>query len=113
VLVGSTEGDVGYDKSNTAEAVERLKSFAYELAPALRSAEVEQTWAGLRPYAADDKPYLGRLPALQNAYVAAGHYRWGLTLSTSTAVVMAQLLAGEPTLVDLAEFRVNRTTESR
>lgn len=113
VLVGSTEEDVGFDKSNTEEAVERLKQFAYELAPALRSAEVERTWAGLRPYAVDDRPYLGRVPALQNAYVAAGHYRWGLTLSTGTAVVMTQLLLGEPPLVDLSEFRVNRTTEVR
>ena len=113
VLVGSTEEDVGFDKSNTDEAVARLKRFAFEIAPALRSAEVERTWAGLRPHSADDLPYLGRVPALQNTYVAAGHYRWGLTLSTATAVAMTQLMHGETPLVDLTEFRVNRTTVVR
>jgi len=108
VLVGSTEEDVGFDKRTTAAVTHELLDFAIRLAPTLADAPIEQTWAGLRPYSADGLPYLGRAPELKNFFVAAGHYRWGLALSPATAVVMAQLMRGEPTEFDLAPFRLDR-----
>ena len=45
---------------------------------------------------------------LENGYLAAGHYRHGLHLSTGTAVVMSQLIRGEKPQVDLTPFRVDR-----
>lgn len=108
ILVGSTEEDVGFDKSNTAAAIADLLHFAVTLVPQLRDAPLERTWAGLRPYSADGLPYLGEVPGLSNAFVAAGHYRWGLTLSTATAVCLAQRLCGEQPLVDLRAFRLDR-----
>jgi glycine oxidase len=108
VLVGATEEEVGFDKRNTDEAISDLRSLACELVPALRQAEVERTWAGLRPATFDGFPYLGKLPALDNAYVAAGHFRSGLFLSPGTAVVMRQLLRGETPEIDLQPFRVGR-----
>ncbi len=74
----------------------------------LRSAEIELTWAGLRPASFDGLPYLGSLPGLANVFVAAGHFRSGIYLSPGTAVVMAQAMRGEPTAIDLAPFRVGR-----
>ena len=44
----------------------------------------------LRPGSFDGLPYLGSLPGLKNAYVAAGHFRSGLFLSTATAIVMSE-----------------------
>jgi glycine oxidase len=108
ILIGSTEEDVGFDKSNTAAVIADLLQFAVTLVPQLRDAPLERTWAGLRPYSADDLPYLGAVPNLSNAFVAAGHYRWGLTLSTATAVCLTQLLLGEQPLVDLHAFRLDR-----
>jgi len=46
----------------------------------------------------DGLPYLGRLPGLQNGFVAAGHYRSGLLLAPATAVVMADMIAGQKTV---------------
>jgi glycine oxidase len=108
VLVGSTEEDAGFDKRNTAEAIANLLAFAVELFPALRHHTVERNWAGLRPGNGDGFPYLGRLPNLENAFVAAGHYRHGLHLSPGTAVVMAQLLLGQELSLDLTPFRIDR-----
>jgi glycine oxidase len=108
VLVGSTEEDVGFDKRNTDEAIADLLVFARSLVPPLAAAAVELTWAGLRPFSADGLPYLGRVPSLSNVFVAAGHYRWGITLSPATAVAMAQLMCNEPTLLDLTPFRLDR-----
>ncbi len=108
VLVGSTEEDVGFLKLTTAAAIGDLLSFARELVPALASAELEISWAGLRPATPDGRPYLGRLHGFDNALVAAGHFRAGLQLSPGTAVVMRQAMLGQPVDIDLAAFRVNR-----
>jgi glycine oxidase len=108
VLAGSTEEEVGFDKRTTDEAIADLIAFARSLVPALADAEVERTWAGLRPGSFDGLPYVGMLPGLANASIAAGHFRTGLYLSPATAVVMGQLLCGEQSEIDLAPFRVGR-----
>jgi glycine oxidase len=108
ILVGSTLEDVGFNRQTTSAVIQGLLEFALSWVPALRGAEFERCWAGLRPATADGVPYLGRLPGLENAFVAAGHYRSGLILSPATAVVMAQLMQGEQPAVDLHSFRADR-----
>ncbi len=108
VLVGSTEEEAGFAKETTDEALTELRELAYGIVPELRSAEVERSWAGLRPGSFDGLPYLGSLPPFKNAYVAAGHFRSGLHLSTATAVVMSDLICGDTPSIDLSPFRVQR-----
>lgn len=108
VLVGATEEEVGFDKRTTEVALADLQAFATTLVPALADAVLEQSWAGLRPATFDGFPYLGRIPGLSNAFVAAGHFRSGLYLSPGTAVVMSQLIRGEAPEIDLTPFRVGR-----
>ena len=107
-LIGSTLEDVGFDCRSTPEAVGELLAFGLSWAPRLRAAAFERAWAGLRPASADGAPYLGPIPGLDNAFVAAGHYRSGLILAPATAVLMAQLLRGEKPALDLEPFRVGR-----
>jgi glycine oxidase len=108
VLVGSTEEEVGFDKSNTEEGVAELIDLARQLVPSLHDAEIERTWAGLRPGSFDGFPYLGAIPGFENAFTAAGHFRSGLHMSTGTALVMTQLMLGESPEIDLTPFRVGR-----
>jgi glycine oxidase len=108
VLSGSTEEEVGFDKRTTDDAIADLIGFARGIVPALGEAPVEQRWAGLRPGSFDGLPYLGRLPGLKNAFIASGHFRSGLFLSTATAMVMSELMRGEEPRVDLSPFRVGR-----
>jgi glycine oxidase len=108
VLAGSTEEEVGFDKRTTPEAVEDITNFARSLVPALASAAIEKTWAGFRPATFDGLPYLGPLPGISNAFIAAGHFRSGIYMSPGTAVVMAQSISGEAPTIDLAPFRLGR-----
>jgi glycine oxidase len=108
ILVGSTMEDVGFDSSTTATGVRGLLGFALGLAPSLADCAVERAWAGLRPAAADGLPILGRLPDLQNAWIATGHFRNGLTLSTATAELMANLIVGREPAMNLAPFSPER-----
>ena len=75
VLVGATEEDAGFDTRSTAEAVRDLLDEAIWLCPALGRAEVEASWAGLRPGSIDTRPYIGPAPGYRNLIVATGHKR--------------------------------------
>jgi glycine oxidase len=54
-------------------------------------------------------PYLGRVPGFENLFIAAGHYRSGLSLSPATAVVMSRLIRGDSPGIDLSPFRLDRS----
>ncbi len=108
LLVGSCQEEVGFDKSTTEQVLKELKSLAESLLPELQSVEIERSWAGLRPGTFDGFPYLGPIPGLTDAFVATGHFRSGLHLSTGTAVVMGQLIRGLEPEIEVTAFRVGR-----
>jgi len=101
ILIGATEEDVGFVRSNTAEAVASLLGFAQSIVPALAKAKFVQCWSGLRPYSPSSLPLLSQIPGLSNTYVAAGHFRDGLQLSPITAVLMSRLLSGNAAEIPL------------
>lgn len=111
ILVGSTMEDVGFDNRTTAWGVSGLLDFALRLAPKLRDCAVERAWAGLRPATADGLPILGRIPKTKNAWIASGHFRNGLTLSTVTAEIVALLICGGQPRMDLTPFSPDRFAE--
>lgn len=107
VIAGSTLEFAGFEKHVTAEGLHRILSLAMELCPALASAPVQETWAGLRPYTDDHLPILGAGP-LPGLFLATGHFRNGILLAPLTARLMAQAVLGESPSVDLAPFRFDR-----
>lgn len=104
VLLGATQEEVGFDKSNTLEGIEELLSFGRGLVPELNKAMIERTWSGLRPGSTDGLPVMGRLPRFENAYVAAGHFRSGLQKSLGTALLMRQLILEETPEIEMAPY---------
>ncbi len=108
LLVGSSEEEVGFDKATTHETIDELIAWATGWLPNLATLQPKRTWSGLRPASVDGLPYIGRIPTLDNAFVAAGHFRWGLYLSTGTALMMDAMLRGEPSPIDANPFRVMR-----
>jgi glycine oxidase len=109
VLVGSTEENAGFDKRTTAGAINGLLALAVRLVPALAQAAVERCWAGLRPGSPDGLPFLGPVPGGEGLFVAAGHFRSGILLAPGTALVLKELLQGQPLSVPLEAFRLDRT----
>lgn len=108
VLIGATEEHAGFDTLPNGVGFDALRAEAYALCPSLAEAEVERTWAGLRPGSVDTRPYIGRLPGLDNAVVAAGHKRAGLQLSPATAEAVVDLVLGRPPRMDLTPFLPGR-----
>jgi glycine oxidase len=107
-IIGATIEDAGFDKTVHHDDIAHLRALACELLPALADAEEIETWAGLRPSTPDELPFLGPLPDAASQFVAAGHYRNGILLAPATAQVMAQLLTGEATAIDLAAYAPTR-----
>jgi glycine oxidase len=108
VLAGATEEDVGFDRRTTAAAIRDLLDFAITLVPGLADAPLERSWAGLRPGSPDGLPFLGSVPGVENAYVAAGHFRAGIQLSPGTGTVLKELILGQCPTIPLDSFRLDR-----
>ncbi len=108
LLVGSSEEEVGYQCETTESVIGSLRAWAEDLLPLLQDASIEQTWAGLRPATVDEFPYIGRVPGQRRTWIAAGHFRSGLHLSCATAVVIADLIAGQDPPLAIDAFRPGR-----
>jgi glycine oxidase len=110
-LIGATVEEAGFDLTTVPADLTRLRTAAAALLPALADTAlcpaVDQ-WAGLRPATPDELPLLGRLPNTAHQFLATGHYRNGILLAPATAHVVAQLVEGEPTAIDLAPFTAKR-----
>jgi glycine oxidase len=110
ILVGSTEEpEAGFVKANTAEGVAKLRELAIRTVPALKTADVEKCWSGLRPGSSDGLPFLGPVPGWANVFVATGHFRAGVQLSLGTGRAMMELMTGKTPCVELEAFRLGRT----
>lgn len=108
VLAGSVEEEAGYECVTTVESIEQIRTWAEARLPLLKNSALIKTWAGLRPGSFDGLPYMGHVHGTENLFVAAGHFRSGLHMSCATAVLMADLMTGQPTQMDLNPFRVSR-----
>ncbi|MDT0343606.1 NAD(P)/FAD-dependent oxidoreductase [Streptomyces litchfieldiae] len=84
-VVGATEEDVGFDLACTAAGIARLLAFAIRSLPALGSAPLRETRAGLRPVSGTGRPVVGRIPGSRRTYVASGHGGFGLLTARGTA----------------------------
>jgi glycine/D-amino acid oxidase-like deaminating enzyme len=94
--VGATvEFPVGTEVIPSAEIFMDLRKQAISFFPALATAEILDTWSGLRPRPVGrPAPVVERLTGYQNVIVATGHYRNGVLLAPATARMVMDLLAG-------------------
>jgi glycine oxidase len=89
VVAGATVEYEGFDKTLTAGGMRKLLNAAVELAPALASARIDETWAGLRPDSPDHLPILGPTD-VEGLVMATGHFRSGVLLTPITAKLVAE-----------------------
>lgn len=111
VLAGATIEEVGFDSDTVPADIAELVAWASELIPACNPQTLVSAWAGLRPGTCDGFPYLGLMGNSRNTWVATGHFKAGLHLSTGTAVVMADSIEGQTPAIDLAPFSPGRVSK--
>ena len=108
LLLGATMEDVGYDRRVKLEAVQTLVQQALSLVPALGDANLVTAWTGLRPYSHDNVPYLGAVPDLEGAFVAAGHYRSGILLAPITGLLLKEMILGQASTLPMEPYQMSR-----
>jgi glycine oxidase len=108
ILAGATVEDAGFDKSVSAEGIAFLRDHALEIAPSLVNLEIRESWANLRPFAADGLPVLGALTTSENLFIATAHYRNGILLAPLTAKIMADKIAENKDSDHLGSFGPHR-----
>lgn len=97
IAVGATEEhDAGFNTDVTPEGIAWLTDLVRRVAPSLLKGRLHQTWAGLRPGVDGGEPIIGRVPHLENVWIATGHFRSGALLAPATAQALAaSIIAGQ------------------
>jgi glycine oxidase len=108
LLAGSTSENAGFAKRVTAGGIATILREALAISPAVAHLPVVDTWAGLRPRAADGLPVLGPCGEIDGLFYATGHYRNGILLAPLTAKLISEaIVAGTPSPL-LAPFSPDR-----
>lgn len=103
-LIGGTREDFGKRETNDVDAVSRILADAVALVPDLARLRLLRSFAGVRTAVVDGLPLIGRLPDLENGFVATGFEGDGICLGPITGMAIAQLICGEVPALDLSSF---------
>ena len=92
LLAGSTSEHAGFAKRVTAGGINTILRNALEISSAISDLPVVDTWAGLRPRAADGLPVLGPCGEIDGLFYATGHYRNGILLAPLTGELISRAI---------------------
>ncbi len=106
--LGSIMEFAGYDESIKPERLKLLREGADAFLKDPYCEPVEEEWFGWRPMTYDSLPIIDRSPSLQNLWIAAGHNMIGLSMSTGTGKLIAEMMSGDKPHIDPTPFRVTR-----
>jgi glycine oxidase len=107
VAIGATVERVGFDRRVEPSAAAWLRALAAELWPPIGSAQMVESWTGLRPGTKDGLPLIGAAGE-PHCWIATGHFRNGILLAPATGLILRQLLEGNPPEVSLDAFHPGR-----
>jgi glycine/D-amino acid oxidase-like deaminating enzyme len=84
---------------------------ARQLYPQLAEAVPAERWAGMIDVTPDEVPALGPIDAVPGLFLATGLSGHGFGIGPGLGYAMAQMVRGEPTVVDLSALRYSRFKE--
>ncbi|MDH3475683.1 MAG: FAD-binding oxidoreductase [Rhodospirillales bacterium] len=87
-----------------ARIFERLTK---RMLPDLDTRDTEE-WMGVRPSFPDSLPCIGEVPGHPNLYAAFGHSHYGFGMAPNTGRIVADLVTGGGTSIDIGPYRVGR-----
>jgi glycine oxidase len=110
IIAGATVEYVGFEKNVTVGGLQKILTAALQLAPGLTDAQMEETWAGLRPDAPDHLPIVGPTD-LDGLLIATGHFRSGILLAPITAKLIREWITTQNVSLDWVRFSPMRFGE--
>jgi len=106
--LGSMMEFVGFDTSIPERRIRQLRESAKPYLVEPFTEQIQSTWFGWRPMTWDSLPIIGRVPRLDNAYLATGHNMLGLSLAAGTGKLIAEIIQEQPTHIDSTAFSPER-----
>ena len=94
VWLGTTEWDMGYDDQPSEAGQRDILNGAASFVPAIRSGEIVEHTACLRPVTHDGIPIVGPLRQTQGLWTLAGAGKKGVLLSLALAEMLADAITG-------------------
>lgn len=93
------------------ERVMAIANGAHSFYPDLtiNETEIKNVKTGLRPVSPDGLPYIGKSTKIKNLTIGTGHAMMGWSLGPATGKLIAELLSGNKTSMDIAAFDPDRT----
>jgi glycine oxidase len=112
IIAGATIEQVGFDRHVTAGGLQSILNEVVKIVPALEHAQVEETWAGLRPDSPDHLPIIGPTD-VEGLLIATGHFRSGILLAPITGRLICEWVTTQSVSVDWERFSPMRFLEER
>jgi glycine/D-amino acid oxidase-like deaminating enzyme len=107
-LIGSCRQDGIADTDVDPRVLAHVLRSAIALLPCLADMTIIRSWTGLRPATRDGRPIIGRHPALDRVWIAAGHEGLGVTTAFGTAQLLADLMLERPPAIDAGPYSPSR-----
>jgi D-amino-acid dehydrogenase len=106
--IGSTMEFAGYDSRLNPERLRLLRESAALYLKEPVSGPTLEEWWGWRPMTPDGLPLIGRVPAFDNVFLAAGHGMLGVSMSPATGKLVTELVTGQTPHIDPAPYAISR-----
>jgi glycine/D-amino acid oxidase-like deaminating enzyme len=91
--------------------VDRARAATAEAFPVFRNAVVAESWGGMIDVMPDAIPVISPVESLPGFFIATGFSGHGFGIGPGAGKLAADMVAGDPTLVDPAPFRLSRFTD--
>ena len=99
----------GLEAAPNYKRARTLLKHAQQLFPGVRTQAFSE-WMGHRPALPDSLPVIGPSPHFQNVYFAFGHQHVGLSSGPKTGRLLAEMIQGHASNIDMEPFSVMRFT---
>lgn len=106
--LGSTMEFSGYDASLNRRRLDAIERGAREYLREPVGPVKREEWFGWRPVCVDDLPIIGRAPGHRHVWLATGHGMLGVSMSTGTAQLVADLVCARPPRIDPSPYSPER-----
>ncbi len=104
MLVGSSRQFDAEDTGVDQQILDRMLRRAAEYLPSLGNLVATRVWTGHRPTTPDKLPLIGPSIESDRIWLATGHEGLGITTSTGTGQLLADLLLGKTSLIPAAPY---------
>ncbi|WP_080875889.1 NAD(P)/FAD-dependent oxidoreductase [Oceanobacillus timonensis] len=112
LLIGGSREFVGFNTETTSEVTSAIGQAAVKTFPELANVRIIRSFSGLRPNTPDGKAIMGPVENIPGLYLAAGHEGDGIALAPITGKLMADVISGQHSSVDIRPFLFDRFQNS-